>query len=326
MTRLCLIFIFASKTLIGQVTFTNGIDAASIITLLSQDSLTITDVSINCDSLAYGEFEGSSELPITHGLIISTGNAAAAFAPNASPSTTTAFGTSQIIPGFLPTQDICSIEFDATSQRNYIEFVFSFGSEEYPEYVYSPYNDQFSILVNGGIYSNWNMARLPDNTSTSISHVNDFSNSSVFYNNTFPPGTFVTYDGLTSYLRARVVVLPNQTYHFTILIGDQDDPNFDSAGFIAASDSENHGLEVRPAFGVECYPNPVVYDVYWMPANGVTINSVKLYDQLGKEIYTVPDPTRQRSIDMSQYACGMYSLQIETAFFNFPFQIIKLAE
>lgn len=330
-TRIALLLAVSSSTaLYAQIHLNVGIDTTAIRELISQPTLAIFNVTVNCDSLAYGEFEGNSELPITHGLFIGTGLARDAFSANDQENSTTAFGTLDTIPGLMPRNDACAIEFDVRSTSNTISFIFSFGSEEYPEYVNSGFNDVFAILVSGpqpffaGNYNNLNVAYLPDSSSTCINHVNTNQNMTVFYDNTFPHGTFIEYDGLTTYLRATINVIPDSTYHITFAIADQDDPHFDSGGFIAAEDSDNHPLPSLPESGVDSYPNPVTDDLYWMPRQGLTISSAILYDEIGRVVYIVKDPTEQRSIDMSQFASGVYVLEIETAFFQYLFKVIKL--
>lgn len=312
-----------------QIVVQTAIDTSSIRELTAQNGLNVFNVQVKCDSTAYGEFSGYSELPISHGLFISTGKGSDLFRSNQAENTTTSFGTQDTIIGFDPTNDVCAIEFDARSNSNTIEFIFSFGSEEYPEYVFSPYNDEFAILISGprptgGQYINMNIAWLPDNTSTCISHLNSFSNMTFFYDNTFPQGRFISYDGLSAYFTASLQVIPDSTYHVTFVIGDENDSFYDSGGFIAAEDSDNHALPVMPPSGVDCYPNPVVDELTWLPAQGVTIYSADLYNELGQLVYAVQDPMEQRSIDMSNYSCGYYMLHIETAFRVYTFRVIKI--
>lgn len=327
--RIAIFPLLFSISLHGQVLFTPGIDTSAIHDLISQPSLAISNIIINCDNSAYGEFKGQSELPITHGLFLSTGKGSDAFSRNDSENETMVFGTQDTISGFLPRYDVCAIEFDVRSTDSVISFLFSFGSEEYPEYVNSGFNDVFAILVSGRRpntwfnYVNMNIAFLPDSSSTCINHVNTNMNMTSFYDNTFPRGTFMEYDGLTAYLRASVNVVPDSLYHIIFVIGDQDDPYFDSGGFIAAEDSDNRPLPVMPASGVDCYPNPVTDELVWLPTQGLSIVSARLYDDIGRLVYEVADPMEQRTIDMRHYAPGMYILQVEGAYFHFTFKVIK---
>lgn len=324
----CVIALCIAVKVSAQLTVSHGIDSAAVHTLLAHPSLQISNITMNCDATAYGEFSGRSELPMTHGLYVSTGKGSDLFSQNLSESTSTAFGTTDTIQGLPSTRDVCAIEYDVRSSENTLSFIYSFGSEEYPEYVNSPFNDVFVILIRGprpagGTYNNVNIAMLPDFSNTCINHVNPQQNDSLFYDNTFPQGYFVSADGLTAYIRAAVDILPDSLYHITIAIGDRDDPFFDSAGFLAAEDSDNHALPIMPPSGIDCFPNPVSDLLSWLPATGLEIKSAVLYDAAGRVVYIVEDPNEQRSIDVSQYARGFYVLRIEATFFTYTFRVVK---
>jgi hypothetical protein len=323
------VVVFAPANILAQVVTHSGISALRIDSLLTQPGLDISNVTITCDSFAYGEFEGNSELPFTHGIAITTGSFFNCFTRNDSANSSSAYNTQATIPAFNPTYDLCLFEFDAVSATNTIRIPFSFGSEEYPEYVNSAYDDEFEIQINGinpdgGNYTNWNFAWLPDNTTLSINHVNDQHNQVAFYNNMFPSGSYIEHDGLTNFMYATVNVVPGQLYHIVFVIGDRDDPFFDSGGFIAASDSEIRHLPVAPPSGVDCYPNPVVDFVTWLPEANTEIYSAELYDQSGRIVHKVEDPLSQRSINMTAYACGYYFLRIETYFRSYTFKVVKV--
>ncbi len=318
-----------SQCISAQVVTRSGITALRIDSLLTQPGLDITNVTISCDSMAYGEFEGNTELPFSHGIAITTGSFYNCFTRNDSANSSTAYNTMATIPAFHPTYDICSFEFDAVSTSNTITFPISFGSEEYPEYVHSAYDDEFEIQINGispdgGNYIHWNFAWLPDYTTLSINNVNDQNNPTLFYNNMFPFGSYIEYDGLTNIMYASVHVVPGEIYHIVFLIGDRDDAHFDSGGFIAASNSQIQPLPVAPPSGVDCFPNPVTDLLSWLPEANTEIYTAVLYDEVGRIVYTVEDPLQQRTINMTSYACGYYFLRIETYFRTYTFKVVKV--
>ncbi len=77
----------------------------------------------------------------------------------------------------------CSIEFEfqcSNSNLSYpeISFQYIWGSEEYYEYVDSPYNDVFAFFLN-----NENIAKLSDGTNVGINSVNNYTNSQLFISN-----------------------------------------------------------------------------------------------------------------------------------------------
>jgi len=107
-------------------------------------------------------------LQLQKGLILSTGNSYNVAGYNNSHNQSSTFGDilspqtdpdlSAIVSGKL--FDICSIEFDFVPMDNSIQFNYQFGSDEYPEYVDSPYNDVFAFIVSDG-NSSKNIALIP---------------------------------------------------------------------------------------------------------------------------------------------------------------------
>lgn len=79
--------------------------------------------------------------------------------------------------------DICSIEFDFVPMDNSIQFNYQFGSDEYPEYVDSPYNDIFAFIVSDETSSK-NIALVPTtHVPVSINTVNFKTNQDYFIDN-----------------------------------------------------------------------------------------------------------------------------------------------
>jgi outer membrane protein OmpA-like peptidoglycan-associated protein len=79
--------------------------------------------------------------------------------------------------------DVCSIEFDFVPLDNSIQFNYQFGSDEYPEYVDSPYNDIFAFVVSDESTSK-NIALVPGtNVPVSINTINFKANKDYFIDN-----------------------------------------------------------------------------------------------------------------------------------------------
>lgn len=208
-----------------------------------------------------GHFTGGDpSIGFNEGVILSTGSVMDAVGPNFLGSTTTEFGTAgdpdlnQVATGFV--QDAVGIEFDfiVPPTIETIAFQYVFASEEYNEYVCSAYNDVFGFFISGpgyaGPFSNGgqNIALVPGtNMAVSINTINNGSMgsngsstyceslaySNLFVNNLF--GTELEYDGYTTVLTAVAQVVPCQTYHIRLLIGDVQDGNYDSAVFLKAN-------------------------------------------------------------------------------------------
>lgn len=132
-----------------------------------------------------------SVLQVPKGLILSSGNSYNVAGYNNSHNQSSTFSDvavpeldkdlSALIKEKL--YDICSIEFDFVPLDNSIQFNYQFGSDEYPEYVDSPYNDIFAFIVSDETGSK-NIALVPGtNVPVSINTVNFKTNKDHFIDN-----------------------------------------------------------------------------------------------------------------------------------------------
>ncbi|MFM7309086.1 MAG: choice-of-anchor L domain-containing protein, partial [Flavobacteriales bacterium] len=138
------------------------------------------------------------------------------------------------------TRDATTIEFDIVPLGDSLKFKYIFASEEYNEWVNSPFNDVFGFYISGpNVGTNVNIALVPgSNQVVSINTVNLLSNSQYFYNNQNPIGQYIQYDGFTKNLVAKVGNLqPCQTYHLKLIIADGTDRVYDSGVFIQSIES-----------------------------------------------------------------------------------------
>ena len=102
-----------------------------------------------------------------------------------------------------------------------------FGSEEYPEYVGSQFNDVMAVFGGDG----QNCAVVPNMTTlVSIDSINDQSNSQYYVDNSSgASGYNTTMDGLTVPLECRVAVTPGEQVTIRIAVADASDSIYDSA-------------------------------------------------------------------------------------------------
>ena len=107
----------------------------------------------------------STKLQFGKGILLTSSNVYRALGPNKSPSMSTSFASkgdkalTKIAKG--TTWDAAILEFDFVPVTNNISFQFIFGSEEYTEFVGSPFNDVFAFFVSGpGIPGEKNIATL----------------------------------------------------------------------------------------------------------------------------------------------------------------------
>lgn len=224
-------------------------DLNTINTYLTGPGVTISNVKFNLfDSVVYTNQIGLFHLTntigsfgIDTGIIIASGNISSAMGPNNSGSLTyPIWGNSfindpqlqSLVPG-ANLNDCAILEFDFTPLTDtVIACKFVFGSEEYPEYVNTAYNDVFGFFITGpmpqgGMFNNYNLARIPGtNLPITIDNVNANVNSQFYIDNT--GGQTLQYDGYTVPITLSQVVIPGQTYHFKVGVADRGDFSLDS--------------------------------------------------------------------------------------------------
>ncbi len=232
------------------ITTQNGLPVADLIAdTLINGCTTVANVTAN--SGAYGYFtDGGSSFPFESGIIMASGAISDAVGPNSTGSNTGASPSSGSDPDLAMISapnginDATIIEFDFTPASDTVRFNYIFGSEEFPEYANSSYNDVFGFFLSGpgisGPYSNGaiNIAILPNNQPVTINNVHNFdyytatpsssSSSPASYNGS------VQYDGNTIVLTAEAIVTACETYHIKLAVGDAGDSAFDSGVFIEA--------------------------------------------------------------------------------------------
>lgn len=167
------------------------------------------------------------------------------------------------------TSDAIVLEFDFVPLGDSIQFRYVFSSEEYPDYVCSPFNDAFAFFLEGpGITGRKNLALVP-NTSipVAINSINsgmpgpNYPLSTCQSMGTGSPFTdyyidntgndYFTHNGHTVVLMAASKVTPCQTYHLKIVISDagagaggQPDRTFDSGVFLEAKSLNSSGITI----------------------------------------------------------------------------------
>jgi len=214
----------------------------------------ISNVTFTGDSMSSGAFSGGAGIVgFESGIVLGSGRVIDVVGPNILDGTTWNFGLpgdsdlDGLIPGYF-TYDATVLEFDfecpaGTGGEDVISFRYTFTSEEYNEFVNSPYNDVFGFFLNGA-----NIALLPDNvTPVSINNVNNGwsgggglpgtnpSNPAYYINNDLNNGgpfVDIEADGLTVVLGAEANINPEVTNHLRLAIADAGDPVLDSWVFV----------------------------------------------------------------------------------------------
>ncbi len=233
-----------SNSVLGQIVITPNVGTTGIINSVSATGFVVSNVTIHCNSNAYGTFNGgtSAGFGLNSGLLLSTGltSEIGSTGTNQNDDFDHSFGTTSTDPQItsvigtgVSIFDPCIVEFDIIPQCGTITLTFVFGSDEYTNWVSQGFNDGFGFFVSGpnpagGSYTNTNIATLPNGTLVSIDNVNTTTNSSYFTNNN--NGSSNNHlDGFTKLITSIVTVVPCQTYHFKLVIADAGDGQVDSA-------------------------------------------------------------------------------------------------
>jgi len=251
--------ILASNLLISQdLTIDTDYTPAELVTdFFNSDSIIVSNVVYTGSPSAIGFFDSEVEnLDIHAGIVLSSGqvvdlpgdyNIFISEALNAEGDPDI-----EILSGGVST-DASILEFDFTvTQDLFLDFSYVFGSEEYPEFVGSPFNDAFGFFISGpnysGPYSNMaeNIAMIPDSDiDVAINSINENTNSEYYVTNTTSNG--ITLDAYTTLLPASFTALAGQTYHIKIVVSDVADSAYDSAVLLGFNSLGNPDSLVPPA-------------------------------------------------------------------------------
>ncbi|MBL0174564.1 MAG: choice-of-anchor L domain-containing protein [Ignavibacteria bacterium] len=235
---------------------------------------------------ALGLFDGSNtNIGMDLGILMTTGDLRSAVGPNDLDSAGRAngyiygdFQLDSLVKG--RTYEAAVLDFDFTSFIDTISFEYVFGSEEYPEFVGSKYNDVFAFFVTDtstGITRN--IALIPGTpTPVSINNVNDWVYWQHYINNN--NGPTIQYDGFTRVLRAKLAVTPCSTYHMKIAIADVADDIYDSGVFLKAG-SFNAGSRVSIETIRDAYEGGCVPGIFRFRRSGETVAPLTITYRIG---------------------------------------------
>ncbi|MCH9673643.1 MAG: DUF4347 domain-containing protein, partial [Gammaproteobacteria bacterium] len=203
----------AVTTIFNNVLVGTGITASSVTQIGSFDQF--GTFSNDSDGL------GRSVLELDDGLVIVTGDADSAASPAGNTvggiSTTSAANQTDTDLQTLSGNtifDAAGFDFDFNAATDRIGFVFSFASDEYPEYVGTVFNDAFGFFINGGEYTTTTNLAQVSGDGIAVNTINNgvvgsaqttgntapwvSTNTSLFLDNS--AGPYLEYDGLTTTL------------------------------------------------------------------------------------------------------------------------------
>ncbi|MFO1325657.1 MAG: choice-of-anchor L domain-containing protein [Burkholderiales bacterium] len=221
-------------------TVTQSNNAAALAAQLVGPGVTIANAKFTGAAEAAGTFAGgAASVGVDTGVVLSTGHVVNVRGPNESDSWSDINGTpgdprldALVAPEV--TFDAAILEFDVIPVANTVALRFVFASEEYNEFVGSPYNDVLAIFVNGVNCANYN------GRPVSVNSINNDVNKALYIDN--ETGTRNTeMDGLTVPLDCVAVVTPNAANHVVIAIADTADSIYDAAVFLSAGGIRSPG-------------------------------------------------------------------------------------
>ena len=228
----------------GSRTTTPAVGVGELLQCLLGPDVTVSNATLTAAPQAAGTFVGGlNVIGFEQGIILSSGDIGTLSGPNVGDATSTDNGApgdpdlDALIPGYT-TYDAVVLEFDFTcSSAQDVVFQYVLGSEEYNEYVDTPFNDVFGFFLNGS-----NIALAPTGCSgagsvVSINNVNcgnpyigSGPNCDCFRNNDLDDGggaINTELDGLTQVFFATGTILPG-TNHIKIALADAGDRVLDS--------------------------------------------------------------------------------------------------
>jgi len=222
------------------------------------------------------------------------------------------------------TKDAAMIEITFVPEKDFISFNFVFGSEEYPEYVKSGFNDAFAFILVSPGNKNTNLAVIPDTEDViAVNSVNYLKNQEYYVNNSKlqfnlvddlkidtsffwqgnkkyavvitynieaaimdDPKIPVEFDGFTKLLQAKSAVVPGKRHKLIITIADAGDRIYDSGVLIEAG-SFNASADEDFKYGALAFDTNYYY----------TIDTI-LVDSIPEEKAVIPPTCSDTLIDL----------------------------
>ena len=236
----------------------NSIDDETLLSNFVNNGIEAKITNIACDKKSYGIYQNfPGVIEMENGLVMSNGLAEYVKGSNLYTSRSYVLNT----PGdpdldslsynsdkenWQRSVDACVIEMEVIPLGEEISYNYLFGSEEYPEYANSQYNDIFALFISGkdiigdnSLNGQVNMAKIPGTKKdVEINSVNHINNWQYYHSNL--DGKYLEYDGFVwdsmgtkKYLTARQKVIPCETYRIKFAIADRGDTIYDSGVFIS---------------------------------------------------------------------------------------------
>jgi hypothetical protein len=237
---------------------TGGVDANTLAnTILGGTSgITINSVTYTGANAASGTFTGGGSIfGINQGIVLTSGSATE-FGSHA--NGVPGFAALEQLNGGAPTFDASVLDIHFVPTGSTINFTYVFGSEEYPQFVGSQFNDVFAFYVNGTNPGN-NAALIPGTTTpVAINNINcgDASGNGAMHCDLFVDNrngdkglSADALGGWTVPLQLTANVNPGVPNELILAIADTSDSILDSAALIQAGTFVSCGGPGQPCGG-----------------------------------------------------------------------------
>lgn len=248
---LCVLFSYTTQ---AQIQPTTGQTALQLAQNIAGVGVTVSNASITGDPNAIGEFTtgpNATGLGINSGVVMASGDIVDIPAGNGTfASSVLGSGSEPYLAALAGTasNDAIILQFDFVPNADFVSFNYVFGSEEYPEWVCSSFNDMFAFTIEGVTVPSpqTNIALIPGtNIPVGINTINDDpscmtqaanggqNNIAYYINNQVGPASqWCVYDGLTVVMIAETAVICGETYRLRLMLSDGGDSSYDSGCFI----------------------------------------------------------------------------------------------
>lgn len=257
--------------------------------VLLDPGVSVSNITLNGNPLQIGYFSnGIPSIPLDTGIVLCTDQVNILDVNNTQPLTTNfssggsmdLLSIANSVPPLIgqnfsvsSVNDLVELEFDFVPLGDTVIFRYIFGSNEYPQYINSTYNDVFAFLISGpgitGPYSSppgfpggaKNIAVVPNsnNLPVTISSVNNFLNNLYYIDN--PSFNGINLRGFTKRLRAKALVQCGEVYHVKISIADGSDQYLHSAVLLEGISSSDQLLSLaHTSTNINSAGNGVFYE------------------------------------------------------------------
>ena len=202
-----------------------------VMDFFDNSCVTPSNITFSGGDLSMGFFEGANtDLGLNAGIVLSTGDVTKLSDASSAFASTSYMGPGDddlemLIDYVAGTFDAAILEFDILVEEDGdLAFMYVFGSEEYPEYVGSLFNDVFAFFIDeSGAGNPENIAMIPGSSdAVAINTVNGDMNAAYYVDYEGQNGTDLVFDGFTTSLPATFTAMGDNMYHVKMLLQMQE--------------------------------------------------------------------------------------------------------